>query len=78
MGALIQVRARFGPGAAQPSITPAKSRLHTTVKRVVRTVRARREGIWKVSSGMMPRFSGSIQKSAGSSAFSAIGKMPHA
>jgi hypothetical protein len=30
MRALIQVRARFGPGAAQPSITPAKSRSHTT------------------------------------------------
>ena len=61
MRALIQVRARFGPGAAQPSITASKSRSQTTVKRVLRTVRASRDGMWKASSGMMPRFSGSIQ-----------------
>ena len=29
--------------------------------RLVRTVRARREGPWNVSSGIMPRTSGSIQ-----------------
>ena len=46
--------------------------------RLARTVRARRDGTWNESSGMTPRSSGSIQNSAGSSAFSAMGKMPHA
>ena len=58
---LIQVRARLGPGAAQPSITASKSRSQVTVKGVLRTVRASRAGTWNASSGMIPRFSGSIQ-----------------
>ena len=46
--------------------------------RLARTVRASRPGTWKPSRGMSPRWSGSIQWSAGSSALSAIGKMPQA
>ena len=61
MRVLIQVRARPGRGSAQPSSTPSKSRLTRMLKRSDRTVRASRPGTWKVSSGMMPRFSGSIQ-----------------
>src|SRR6185437_10637482 len=43
-----------------------------------RTVRASREEMRKPSSGITPRFSGSTQNSVGSSALSAIGKMPQA
>ena len=61
MRPLIQVRVRPGAGPEQPSSTASKSRLHTTAKGSARTVRASRDGTWKVSRGMMPRSSGSIQ-----------------
>ena len=46
--------------------------------RLARTVRARREEMRKPSSGITPRISGSTQNSVGSSALSAIGKIPQA
>jgi len=45
---------------------------------VVRIVRFSRFGICTPSSGSTPLFCGSIQCNAGSSALSAIGKIPHA
>ena len=47
-------------------------------RRLARTVRASRRGTSNVSSGRMPRGCGSSQHRPGSSAFSAIGKMPQA
>src|SRR6266576_3844695 len=76
MRSLIQVRWRPGWGAAQPSSTASKSLSISTVKRSDRTVRARREDTRNWSSGMIPRSGGSYQWMAGSSALSAIGKMP--
>jgi len=55
-----------------------KARLTVTVKASERTVRASREGTRKPSSGITPRISGSTQNRVGSSALSAIGKMPQA
>ena len=49
-----------------------------TLKASERTVRASREATRKPSSGITPRISGSTQNSVGSSALSAIGKMPQA
>src|SRR5471030_912063 len=78
MRVLIQVSARPVCGAAQPEITALKAVSTVTVKASERTVRASREAMRKPSSGITPRFSGSTQNSVGSSALSAIGKMPQA
>ena len=78
MRLLIQVSSRPACGAAQPDITALKARLTVMVKASERTVRASREATRKPSSGITPRISGSTQNSVGSSALSAIGKMPQA
>ena len=78
MRLLIQVSSRPGCGAAQPAMTALKAVLTVTVKTSERTVRARREEMRKPSSGITPRISGSTQNRVGSSALSAIGKMPQA
>src|SRR5580698_9291823 len=78
MRLLIQVSSRPGCGAAQPAITALKALLTVTVKASERTVRARRDETRKPSSGITPRISGSTQNKVGSSALSAIGKMPQA
>jgi hypothetical protein len=52
--------------------------LTVTRKASVRTVRASREATRNPSSGITPRNSGSTQNRVGSSALSAIGKMPQA
>ncbi len=75
---LIQVSSRPSWGAAQPAMTALKAVLTVTVKTSDRTVRASREDTRKPSSGMTPRISGSTQNRVGSSALSAIGKMPQA
>ena len=78
MRLLIQVSSRPASGAAQPEMTALKAVLTVTVKPSERTVRARRDEMRKPSSGITPRISGSTQNSVGSSALSAIGKMPQA
>src|SRR5689334_15447573 len=75
---LIQVSSRPSCGAAHPAMTALKAVLAVTVKASERTVRARREAMRKPSSGITPRISGSTQNSVGSSALSAIGKIPQA
>ena len=78
MRLLIQVSSRPACGAAQPDITALKAVLTVTVKASERTVRLSREAMRKPSSGITPRISGSTQNRVGSSALSAIGKMPQA
>ncbi len=78
MRLLIQVSSRPVCGAAQPAIVALNAVLTVTRKASERTVRARREAMRKPSSGMTPRSSGSTQNRVGSSALSAIGKMPQA
>jgi hypothetical protein len=78
MRLLIQVSSRPSCGAAQPAITCLKAVSTVTVKASERTVRARREAMRKPFNGITPRISGSTQNSVGSSALSAIGKMPQA
>ena len=78
MRLLIQVSSRPSAGAAQPAITPLKALLTVMVKASERTVRASRDETRKPSSGITPRISGSTQNRVGSSALSAIGKMPQA
>jgi hypothetical protein len=77
MRSLIHVERRPGREDAQPSITPSMSVSMRTTYGATRSVRARRRGTCTASSGRMPRCCGSIQYSAGSSALSAMGKMPH-
>ena len=79
-------RARIGLGIVadavvgnrQDEIVALNAVLTVTRKTSERTVRASREAIRKPSSGMTPRISGSTQNRVGSSALSAIGKMPQA
>ena len=78
MRALIQVLAVSRRGAAQPAITASKSRSLTTPNRSERTVRASRRGMWKRSSGRTPRARGPTPSMVGSSASSALGKIPAA
>jgi hypothetical protein len=78
MRLLIQVSSRPACGAAQPAIVALKAVLTVTRNTSERTVRARREATRNPSSGITPRISGSTQNSVGSSALSAIGKMPQA
>ena len=78
MRLLIQVSSRPSCGAAQPAMTALKAVFAVTVKASERTVRASREAMRKPSSGITPRISGSTQNRVGSSALSAIGKMPQA
>src|SRR5581483_969162 len=75
---LIQVSLRPAVGAAQPAMTALKALSTVTVKALERTVRASREATRNPSSGITPRISGSTQNRFGSSALSAIGKMPQA
>ena len=77
MRPLIQVEVRPGRAAAQPSITASKSVSVRIWKGWLRIVLAKRRGTFTASSGSKPRACGSIQNSWGSSALSAIGKIPH-
>ena len=78
MRRLIQVDSRPTAGSAQAEMTAGKSRSTDTSKTSRRmTLRSERDGR-NVSSGMIPRASGSTQKSVSSSALSAMGKMPQA
>ena len=52
---------RPGAGSAQALMTARKAVSQRTSKMPWRTVRRRRRGTWKLSSGMMPRHSGSTQ-----------------
>src|SRR6516165_6209579 len=78
MRLLIQVSSRPDCGVAQPEITARNALSTVAVKTSERTVRASREATRKPSSGITPRISGSTQNRVGSSALSAIGKMPQA
>jgi hypothetical protein len=74
---LIQVRGRSAAGSAQPRITASKAvsqRMSNTPWRTVRAAAAGRGSRER----QMPRHSGSTQKISGSSAESAIGKIPAA
>ena len=78
MSGLIQVSPRPAPvpGAAQAAMVAGKSVSTDTRNASDSAVRSNRRGTWKVSSGKIPRSSGSSQNRSSAARVSAIGKNP--
>ncbi len=76
MRLLIQVSSRPGCGAAQPAMVALNAVLTVTRNRSERTVRASREATRNPASGNHAAQFRLDQNRVGSSALSAIGKMP--